>query len=80
MTHDDTVTTLEEIQDRLVDAVEEDFEQGVPWLAEKQVEEFAKNFPALMDFLEWIGDLEEVTNDDAHEFYESRGDIAPESI
>jgi len=75
-----TVTTLDEILERMDLALQSDFECGVAWLADKKAEEFAKEFPELSLFFGWLADLEEVTNDDAHEFYESRGDEAPESI
>ena len=74
------ITTLEEIQEDLDYALQSDFEQGVAWLADKQADEFEKSYPELSLWLDWIANLDEVTNDDAHEFYESNGDEAPDSI
>ena len=36
-----------------------DLEQGVAWLNEKASDEFAKKYPNLIKFGEWLSDLED---------------------
>lgn len=55
-----STATLEEIQDELSDAIMSDFEQGVPWLADKQAAEFEQQYPELTAFFEWLSELEEI--------------------
>lgn len=38
---------LTEIQDKLIDAVQEDFESGVKWLSEGVADTFKSMFPAI---------------------------------
>lgn len=56
---------LEQISDRLDNALQSDLENGVRSLNEKATESFKRNYPALNDVITWIHNLcmEEMTND-----------------
>lgn len=58
MTRLDTALSTSEIQDKLSKALQSDLEHGVRWLNEKASKEFATKYPALLEALNEIQELE----------------------
>ena len=48
---------LEQIRDRLDDALQSDLENGVRSLNEKAAESFKRNYPALNNVIKWVHNL-----------------------
>lgn len=54
----DSEELIKKICDEWHSALYGDLEQGVAWLNEKASDEFAKKYPNLTKFGEWLSDLE----------------------
>ena len=55
----DSEELIKKICDEWHSALYGDLEQGVAWLNEKASDEFAKKYPNLIKFGEWLSDLED---------------------